>query len=234
MHLSVDGNLARLPWAAIKDKTGSYLIENYAFSINDVTRKQFIEKPTPSAESANVFHQPLLVGGIRYDRNSRNENTLQQRRTSFSRRDHETLDNLPQSEYELDDISGLLASAGLTMLSKTDANKTQLLRHLEGCDLLRFAGHGYLKNDLTFPEASLDPYQSSAYSQSGLILYQQDFQAPASEYHLFGEDPVDRDLSSIRLAILSGCFTANGRFTAPDGVWGINCPKPSPSQRRNE
>ena len=60
MHLSVDGNLARLPWAAIKDKTGSYLIENYAFSINDVTRKQFIEKPAPSAEPANVFHRPLL------------------------------------------------------------------------------------------------------------------------------------------------------------------------------
>ena len=217
-HLFVDGSWAEVPWSAIKNKEGKYLVQKYCFTVND-SPHSFLRKVTKQNDVApNKFKHPVLVGDIPYQQQKQNNSAY---RIADSETELSSLSNLRFSSREIQDIKKTLGQTKTTLLLRDNATKKQLLQSLSSCDLLHFSGHGYLENASTTNTKHEIRFQSNTYLKSGLVLAKSSKQNRNSDFLLTGEDLVDRNLSSLRLVVLSGCFTGNGRLTENDGIWGI-------------
>ncbi len=224
IHIIADGNLGRIPWSSVRNANGKYLVEKYCFSINDSADLMFRGATAKPPQSVNKFKQPVLVGAINYSNSTdaKEPNTRNPTFRTVISGNSNRFKNLPESEPEIDDIQKILGIAKTVTLKRSEANKSQFLKAFARCDLLHFSGHGYLLDQLSLKTTSQNDkrFAENIYSKAGIVLSKSETDA-LKDYLIFGEELVDRDLSTVQLVVLSGCFTGGGRYAINDGVWGI-------------
>jgi CHAT domain-containing protein/Tfp pilus assembly protein PilF len=230
VFLSADGELNLIPFGALVDEDGNYLVEVFSFTYltsgRDLLRMQV---KVPSR------HGPLVIGAPEYDavlnnQPSRESDTLN-REFDFSRA---RFPPLPGTEEETLALSRVLK--GATVLTGVEATKAAL-KQASGPIILHIATHGFFLPDqaqqpglrrLTHRSvAGAGPVQpahriSNPLIRSGLAL------AGANNRHastdngiLTALEAAALDLWGTKLVVLSACETGLGDARVGDGVYGL-------------
>jgi CHAT domain-containing protein/Tfp pilus assembly protein PilF len=216
--LSADGVLNLVPFGALVDEQGRYLVENYAFvyltSGRDLLR---LHTSVASREAAVVVANPAFEdsGSPAGDGSS----------SPSARRSADLTDAvfepLPGTQQEAMALTALLPN--VTVLTGAQATEGQLKR-VRGPRILHIATHGFfLADQPERPEGSRDLLAENPLLRSGLALAGANQRAGAG-----GEDGVltaleaaGLDLSGTRLVVLSACETGVGEVRNGDGVYGL-------------
>ena len=223
--LSPDANLNLLPFGALVDESGQYLIERYRLTYltsgRDLLRQPYREKPpqaplaladpdygTPGILSADIARSLPASRGARDNLPSPNL-----RSTIFSR--------LPGTAVEGETLAKIVPE--LKLLVNVEASENSL-KQWQRPKILHIATHGFF---FTAPQASGGDRTPIADTdnpllRSGLAL------AGFNQRESAGEDGVltaleasGLDLRGTRLVVLSACGTGLGDVAAGEGVYGL-------------
>ena len=195
--LSPDGVLNLIPFAALLDETGKYLLERFEFTYlssgRDLMRLQS-RRPTRSA--------PMVVA---------NPNYLLRGRDPTRR----SWPLLPQTLGEAEAISEMLTD---TKLVTWDAATEGALRKVAGPRVLHVATHGYFESqDGVVSDSSDNPLL-----RSGLVMAGANGSCEGDDDGLFSALEVSGlDLWGTHLVVLSACETALGDIANGEGVYGL-------------
>jgi CHAT domain-containing protein/tetratricopeptide (TPR) repeat protein len=209
VYLSPDGDLARLPWAALPgDQPGQVLLEQYA--LTTVPHGPFLVEAlkypgaSPSARRAAV-----AVGGVSYGSSS--------------------WPALPGSGQELKAVQARAEGGPFVALSGEDATPQRLRDELPKAQFAHFATHGFFAE----PELTADRLRErigrARSSVEGLNQRSTGWKNPlgytglvlAKGEVMTGLTLVDLPLEGLRLATLSACDTGLGAYTGGEGVQGL-------------
>ena len=241
IFLSPDGELARLPFAALPGKDpAKFLLEERRLALLPVPqllaewRKWQPPKGNP---------QMLLVGGVDFDQRGKSETVIGNRQ-GIRGNSKIRWDSLPKSQDEIDNIEKSFRKrfdgAGVSKLSGSQATKTEFRKRLGQQRYLHLATHGFFadpenrsiqqtlpRNDL-FQALFADrlPGEVIGYHPgllSGIVLAGANQPAEVN-----GEDGIltalevrDFDLSNTELVVLSACETGLGQTAGGEGVLGL-------------
>ena len=233
--LSPDGQLNRIPFAALVDKQGNYRIETYQMTYLTSGRDLLRLQLSPASRQAPVlladasFHRPgdptpVAVAPGEGDR------SRSQRASDFG---DLTFQTLPGTRQEIDAIASLLPDA--TLLTDNRATENTVKR-LQGPDILHIATHGFFLKDAplvapptflagSFRIEALPPPPGTLENpllRSGLAL------AGANKLESGSEDGIltalevsGLDLYGTQLVVLSACETGVGEVANGDGIYGL-------------
>ena len=233
--LSPDGTLNLIPFAALVDERGRYLVETY--TINYLTSGRDLLKMEAHAQSEHNRQQPLVFANPAYDlaiqasgASSLPPNQTRGRRSG--RLSQVKWQPLIGTAEEASALKVILNDA--LILTGTQASEATLKR-VAGPRILHVATHGFFLPDEIEEAAAAG---SSAVSEkdaarankgenpllrSGLVLAGANKQQSGS-----GEDGVltaleaaGLDLWSTRLVVLSACETGVGEIRNGEGVYGL-------------
>ncbi|MEM9447012.1 MAG: CHAT domain-containing tetratricopeptide repeat protein [Cyanobacteria bacterium P01_E01_bin.6] len=203
LFLSPDGALNLIPFEALVDESGNYLVETYQFryltSGRDLMR----------LDNATVASNPaLLIGNPSYGRPGELVAQADTRAIDFENRN---FPSLPGTQREVDLIASRLVNAQVY----TETNATEaVLKQQSQPSILHIATHGFFEP----VEETLNPLL-----QSGLIL------AGAAAGGQSGPDQ-DGILTALEVTgmnlrgthvVLSACETGLGELAAGEGVYGL-------------
>ncbi len=247
VFLAPDGNLYRVPFAALPLDADRYLIDEYHIgyvgSGRDVLRFGSGSKSRSSA--------PLVIADPDYDLES-GVQTVQtvkpQNTASLGRQSRDLLktaphfNRLPGTRAEGERIAALLR---VTPLLDRDASKQQLRAHASP-RILHIATHGFFLPDQHGPlgpgnpkadhdrasaslgNAPLSRSMENPLLRSGLVLagantWVQGKRPPpeAGDGILTGEDALGLDILDTELVVLSACETGLGDIRSGEGVFGL-------------
>ena len=220
--LSPDSSLNLLPFAALVDESGQYLVQNYLITyltsgrdlLRARYRKQAPQAPlaltNPSYDSPGTLSQSV-VDGNRSD-SSDNRRSVSLTALNFS--------PLPGTKVEGEALGQLILD--LTLLTGTEASENSL-KSWQRPEILHLATHGFFLQ----PEVNPNPDEPSIGRENPLLrsgLALAGFNLRQSE----GEDGVltalevaGLNLRGTRLVVLSACATGLGELTAGEGVYGL-------------
>lgn len=222
--LSLDSQLNLLPFAALVDDQGRYLIETYTLtqltSGRELLRlQQRISSPQPPVVLANPDFNEVNTAGVPLV-------------ASASRGGSRSADlanlrfgPLRGSEAEVAAIRPLLPENAVVL---TEAAATEnALKQVRGPSILHLATHGFFLPDAPLASPSSDDAQHPRMAENPLLrsgLALAGFNQRASE----GEDGVltalevaGLDLRGTRLVVLSACETGLGDVASGEGVYGL-------------
>jgi CHAT domain-containing protein len=236
VFLSPDGALNLVPFAALVDKSGHYLVNHYEFSYltsgRDLLRLQssrpdrrramvvanpdFGESPSPGAEGGrgiNLKYQPAQGS-----RSSILSNAF--------------FPQLPGTADEANALKAMLP--GAMFLIGAQATEAAL-KQAAGPEILHIATHGFFLPDVAAPNESRDlslradnptaghvenPLLRSGLALSGANLRKADA-GQEDDGVLTAEEASSLDLRGTTLVILSACDTGVGEVRNGDGVYGL-------------
>jgi CHAT domain-containing protein len=233
--LAPDGALNLVPFSALVDDAGQFLIKKYTFTYptsgRDLLRMKAQTKEQggglifadPSFDSSGPAPAPAPGG----EGQSRGRRSLELATVSWPR--------LPGTSQEADEVSKTMP--GLKVLRGDDATEGALKRS-RGPRILHLATHGFFLPDEPPPPRSADdaasaarapggasaapPPQENPLLRSGLAL------AGANKLRSGDEDGIltaleasGLDLGGTKLVVLSACETGVGKVTNGEGVYGL-------------
>jgi CHAT domain-containing protein/Tfp pilus assembly protein PilF len=203
VFLSPDGSLNLIPFEALVDESGDYLVENYQFRYLTSGRDLLRLDLNPASDNP-----PLLVGNPTYGRPG--ELIAQSRAIDFENR---IFPALPGTGREVEAISAQLPDA--LVFSETNATEAVIKEHPQP-GILHIATHGFFEASQDSPNPLL---------QSGLILAGaalEDRQSgPEQDGILTALEVTGLDLRGTQLVVLSACETGIGELAAGEGVYGL-------------
>lgn len=218
--LSPDGALALVPFAALVDERGRYLIEDWSFRYLSSGRdaahgpRATVPRGAPVIVGDPAFDAALVVSA---DRGTRAPDRAGVRFPS-----------LPGTLVEAKDIAAMFRSAELLL---GDRASEAALKALHGPAVLHLATHGFFAPDASVSldlrnldngENLADPAKTPML-RAGLAL------AGANRPHATGGDDgvltalevSSLDLAGTRLVVLSACETGLGDASPGEGVYGL-------------
>jgi CHAT domain-containing protein/Tfp pilus assembly protein PilF len=228
VYLCPDGDLWRLPWAALPGgKPDSVLLEEYALAL--APHAPFLLEQLLHPPRFDGGEAVLALGGVRY---------------SVDGPDADPYRDLPGTAREVDRLRALAGARPLTALGGADATAARLRRELPQARYAHLATHGYFDEpalsrerrqqaeqldrlrhyefhlDRTTARAGLGARSPLGYV--GLALAGANQPERADERGvLTGEGLVGLPLEGLRLAVLSACETGLGELTEGEGVQGL-------------
>ena len=238
--LSPDSTLNLIPFAALVDKNGQFLVENYTITYltsgRDLLR---LANPTASRQS------PVIVANPTYDRPGDAKEIASASRRAHQQRSGDitklTFDPLPGTAAEGNALVALLPETRL--LTKTEATENAL-KQLQGPAILHVATHGFFLEIQPEQRSSIDevtPFKS--FQLQGGSISNQPFPLVNTENPLLRsglalagfnprqsgqEDGVltaleaaGLDLRGTKLVVLSACETGVGEVANGEGVYGL-------------
>jgi CHAT domain-containing protein len=227
VYLCPDGDLARLPFAALPGaKKGTVLLEDYAVAVvpsGPWLLEQLLYPPKPS----EVPDRVLAVGDIAYGKG------VDPTKTDYP--------PLPATRREIKRVLEAFGQEAQDGLAADAANTEAVRKQLEKARYAHFATHGYfdektlsaervrLKKYLEKWEFQIDENQRLPVPQRnpaafvGLVLAgaNDPNKAGADGGILTGLSVVDLPLENLRLCVLSACETGLGDLTEGEGVMGL-------------
>jgi CHAT domain-containing protein len=231
VYLSPDGDLWRLPWAALPgEKPGTVLLEEYAFA--QVPHAPFLLGQLLQPPRYPGGPEPVLaLGGVAYALNPAGGAA--------------PYDPLPGTAREVDRLQALAGGRPLAVLEGADATAARLRQELPRARYAHLATHGYFDEPALGRELrqqaeqreglrrgyEFHPDRTTARSglgarsplnYVGLALAGANQPERADERGvLLGERLAELPLEGLRLAVLSACETGLGEWTAGEGVQGL-------------
>jgi CHAT domain-containing protein len=214
--LSPDGSLNLVPFAALIDKEGRFLVERSLVAYANTGRELLATEPPPAPPASDL----LLVANPAFDTEASGAPGWS---ADFRSRDfHQRFDPLGGTQREATEIPPLIsATHGQTVLVGTKATEGAV-KSVRSPRILHLATHGFFRPDQAFgmDEAR---YENSLV-RSGLALAGANHAARTVE----GEDGLltalevtGIDLSGTFLVVLSACNTGVGEVKAGEGVVGL-------------
>jgi CHAT domain-containing protein len=226
VYLSPDGDLARLPWAAVPgDKDGSVLLEQYTLAV--VPHGPFLLErllyPAPPAAGPGRL---LAVGGVTYGDDPR---------------PREGYPELPGSAAELRQVLALAGGRPKAALEQREATVDALVKELPRARYAHLATHGFF-NEATYRQEvqrilkqrqawAFNPNQMtervgiaarSPLGFTGLVLAGANRPDEGDSGILTGEGLVELPLEGLELVVLSACETGLGAAVGrEEGVAGL-------------
>jgi CHAT domain-containing protein len=221
--VSPDGDLNLVPFEALVDEHGRYLIERYATSYftsgRDLLRMQVPRaKAGPPVIVANpLFGEPPLTQSNRQDRKT--TRTQATRRSATAAEDLSSMYFAPlaATAEEARAIKALFPEAML--LSGAQATKAALQR-VEAPRILHIASHGFFLKDAA-PDVA-QAWAENPLVRSGLALAGANLKGAAQgDGVLTALEASSLNLWGTRLVTLSACDTGIGEVRNGEGVYGL-------------
>jgi CHAT domain-containing protein/tetratricopeptide (TPR) repeat protein len=238
--ISPDGNLNLIPFGALMDEQGRYLVERYSISYltsgRDLLRLQVARdsQSGPLVMAAPDFggRTQILAARLRKQTNGARQESVA---STFSRL------YFPPLPYTAQEGEAVRASLpGATLLTKREANKAALLQ-MRSPMLLHIATHGFFLEDLKlapvgergFQIVGDDPQRSlrgteggsirieNPLLRSGLVLAGANEHKPDDNGILTALEVTGLNLWGTKLVVLSACDTGVGEVKNGDGVHGL-------------
>jgi CHAT domain-containing protein/Tfp pilus assembly protein PilF len=205
VFIAPDGSLNLIPFEALVDGDGDYLVEQYQFryltSGRDLLR---LDLNAPSSNPA------LLVGNPTYGRPGELIAQADTRAIDFENR---IFPALPGTGREVEAISAQLPDA--LVYRETNATEAVIKEHPQP-SILHIATHGFFEAAEDSPNPLL---------QSGLILagaaLEERQSGPDQDGILTALEVTGLDLRGTQLVVLSACETGVGELAAGEGVYGL-------------
>ena len=192
-----DGPLWNLPFQALMDENGKYLIEKSAVSyapsltaLREMSKKAKTRKPSPDAELL-AFGNPMV-----------GKSTAERVQRVFM---SEKLEPIPEAERLVNSLARMYGPGRSKVFTGADAREETAKTESPKYRIVQFATHGILNNS------------SPMYSH--LVLAQNE-KNPNEDGLLEAWEMKDLDLKA-DMVILSACDTARGRISSGEGVIGM-------------
>jgi CHAT domain-containing protein len=228
VYLSPDGDLARIPWAALPDDKGDgILLDRYLLGVAPYGPFLLDRLLHPADKKDDTVGRLLSVGGINYGEGSRYA-------------------ALMGSAREADQVTARTGKHPSTNLAGSDATTARLLKELPQSRYAHLATHGFFDEKhlseerqrlaKQFQDFRLN-YQfdqnrttqfggqalRSPLAYTGLVLAGANTpdKAGSDGGILSGEAIVELPLEGLRLCVLSACETGLGTLTRDEGVQGL-------------
>lgn len=222
--IAPDGALAVVPFSALVDKQGKFLIEKYTFTYltsgRDLLR---VQARTKAAGGGVIFADPSFDGDKQAPPEKGNRGSRSMDLASLS------WPQLPGTGQEADAVEK--AMAGLKVFRGLQATEGNV-KALHSPKILHLATHGFFLPDEAPPvkgqqaQAGQAPapaaVQENPLLRSGLAL------AGANKLESGSDDGIltaleasSLDLEGTKLVVLSACETGVGKVTNGDGVYGL-------------
>ncbi len=227
IFISPDGLLNRIPFAALVDENGDYLVENYLFT--NLTSGRDLIKLQESAPSRS---NSLIVANPDYNFVSQNNNApltassiLGKDRRSADLDQLNCCTPLPGTAAEAEAIKPLLPNARI--FTEGEAID-EVIKAAEAPKILHIATHGFflpdqeIENPTKFDNNSRQPVRNeNPLLRSGLIFA--GFNTPEGKQQglLTGLEASSLDLWGTKLVVLSACETGLGDVHNGEGVYGL-------------
>ncbi|NET69787.1 MAG: CHAT domain-containing protein [Sphaerospermopsis sp. SIO1G2] len=207
--ISPDGELNLIPFEALVDEQGDFLVKNYAFTYltsgRDLLRLQtsFPSKQSPIVMADPYFNRPAKIA--KTENRTRSIDLSQQQFTP-----------LPGTEKEAKAISEML---GIEPLLGADASKANL-QQLTSPKILHIATHGFFESPKQENENTFDDHPLLL---SGLVLAGLRTQQLRTNPNgiLTALETTSLNLLGTKLVVLSACDTGRGENTTGDGIYGL-------------
>ena len=223
--LSPDGELHRLPWLALEDKSGRCLIEMYDVAL---ATEPWLLSTAIQAPDAACEH--LVVGNPQFGDFEETARKL-------------AWENLEGTKREIEKVSGIIA--GASVLDEKNAVSSKVLAGMSGKRIIHIATHGFFLDPAAAPQFDVDTEladpghggspkevrSARRYSQllSGLVFAGANLNPtldangiPVEECPILtAEQIVGVDLSAAELVVLSACETILGETFPGEGVLGL-------------
>ncbi len=228
LYLSPDGDLSRLPWAALPFDDESVLVQKHLLC--QVPHGPFLlERLTTKKKAADRKGSVLAVGGVDYGTPTRKPGAPH-------------YPELPGTRTELKQVLTLAGQRDRTSLSGKEASTARVLAELLRANYVHLATHGEFKEALLSEERQriqeqLQHWQGPSalgtdrlglgirnpLSYVGVALAQANEPAQAGPDGgiLSAETIVEQPLEKVRLTVLSACETGLGAYTQAEGVQGL-------------
>jgi CHAT domain-containing protein len=236
LMLSPDGTLNLIPFAALVDERGSYLVETY--TINYLTSGRDLLKIEPQARAADSRQPPLVFANPAYNLAVKASGTTASQSPDGSRgRRSGALSSinwepLIGTAMEASALKNILP--GAQVYTGAQANEAALKR-ITGPSILHVATHGFFLPDefqqapaarpraVSEKTATPDGRSENPLLRSGLILAGANKQqsGPGEDGVLTALEAAGLDLWSTRLVVLSACETGVGEISNGEGVYGL-------------
>ena len=223
--LSPDSSLNLLPFAALVDEGGQYLVQNYHITYltsgRDLLRTHFREHPpqAPLVLASPAYGSPGTRAQAVGDSNRGNsgDNRRSGRLATLE------FGPLPGTKVEGEALASIVPD--LTLLMETEASENSL-KGWQRPQILHLATHGFFlePEEVPLPRNSDEPSigRENPLLRSGLAL------AGFNQRQSEGEDGVltalevtGLNLRGTRLVVLSACETGLGDIAAGEGVYGL-------------
>jgi tetratricopeptide (TPR) repeat protein/CHAT domain-containing protein len=205
VFLSPDGSLNLIPFEALVDESGDYLVEQYQFRY--LTSGRDLLRLDLNPASGNPA---LLVGNPTYGRPGELIAQADTRAIDFENR---IFPALPGTGREVEAIADQLPDA--LVYSETNATEAVVKDHPQP-NILHIATHGFFEASADSPNPLL---------QSGLILagaaLAERQSGPDQDGILTALEVTGLDLRGTQLVVLSACETGVGELAAGEGVYGL-------------
>ena len=204
VFLSPDSALNLIPFEALMDKSGNYLVETYQFryltSGRDLMRLDGTEAGRNPA---------LLVGNPTYGRPGELIAQADTRAIDFENR---IFPALPGTQDEVDLIAPKLS--GAQVYTQTNATEA-LIKQQAQPGILHIATHGFFEPT----EETLNPLLQSGLILAGAAAGGQS--GPDQDGILTALEVTGMNLSGTQLVVLSACETGLGELAAGEGIYGL-------------
>ena len=217
--LSPDTQLNLIPFEALVDEEGQYLVENYSFTYLTSGR----DLPRLSNPDAQLT-QPVLLGAPDFDNSAQisaidEENKIvKTRSTSGLSPSQWDLSPLPGTAQEITAIAEMF---GVEALLGGQANEAAL-KQISNPEILHIATHGFFQprpdseNEITSGDNAL------LWSGLALAGIKADKQENELEDGIFTAlEATGLKLSGTKLVVLSACDTGRGNISAGEGIYGL-------------
>ena len=235
VFLAPDGALNLLPFAALADESGRYLIQRYSFSYltsgRDLLR---LEIKPPNKQTALVVANPDF--GEATNAGAAQERILKYRPKSFAN------EGAPPAEFYFPPLQGTAGEAAAlktmladaTLLTQSQATETAL-KQINSPRILHIATHGFFLDGQTTPAGegrllrptgganSANQPTGNPLLRSGLALAGANAQKGGSgeDGILTAQEAAGLNLWGTKLVVLSACDTGVGEIKTGEGVYGL-------------
>lgn len=227
-----DGDLYGLPFAALPDGKGTYLVHRYTFSTLNHAARMVLQGAPRRGEG--VDRRALMVGGVHYGAPSASPTPSQ-----VSQCLEPGFDDLPGTLDEVESIGQTLVGSGavseVTLLTGADPTEKLLTELSGGHHIIHVATHGFQVSDacLANQDTQIEddtplwgpslPVQRSPLSLSGLALAGANA-APSRRWDNLwtAAEIAQLDLHEAELVVLSACASGLGQGESGEGVLGLS------------
>ena len=204
VFLSPDGTLNLIPFEALVDESGHYLVESYQFRY--LTSGRDLVRLGNTAANTNPA---VLIGNPTYGRPGKLVAQADIRAIDFENR---LFPSLPGTQQEVDLIAPKLA--GAEVYTQTNATEAVLKQKAQP-SILHIATHGFFESN----RDTLNPLLQSGLILAGAAAGGQS--GPDQDGLLSALEVTAINLRGTQLVVLSACETGRGVLAANEGVYGL-------------
>jgi CHAT domain-containing protein len=204
VFLAPDGALNRIPFEALVDESGNYLVETYQFRY--LTAGRDLMRWNTTVASRNPA---MLLGNPTYGRPGELVAQADTRAIDFKDR---IFPSLPGTQAEVDLIAPKLS--GAQVYTQTNATEA-VIKQQSQPSILHIATHGFFEPE----EDTLNPLLQSGLILAGAAAGGQS--GPDQDGILTALEVTGLNLSGTQLVVLSACETGLGALSAGEGIYGL-------------